>query len=94
MRKNVIRIVAGLAVAGGLAVGGAAIASAQDENIPPYPSVAEEQAIWNEGGAEFGSGAAKLVSAAWVGIPAQAMDYFEEGATFFGGMSGGSLPVK
>lgn len=90
MRKNMIRVIAAVGVAGGLAVGGAAIASAQDDNIPPYPSVAEQQVIWNEGGAEVGSGAAKLVSAAWIGIPAQAMDFFEGGAASMGGMA----PVK
>lgn len=87
MRKNMIRIGAGVAVAAGLAVGGAAIATAEDD---PYPSVAEQQAIWNQGGAEVGGGLAKLVSAAWVGIPAQALDFFQEGSASMSGLA----PVK
>lgn len=93
MRKNIIRISAAVAVAAGLAVGGAAIATAQDDSVLDiYPSVSEQQAIWNEGGAEVGGGAAKMVSAAWIGIPAQAMDYFEEGFGYMGGTS--MSPVK
>lgn len=96
MRKNIIRIGAGVAVAAGLAVGGAAIATAQD-SPGPYPSVSEQQAIWIEGGQNAGKGAAQLTSAAVLGIPAAFMDYGEEIVLFSVDQMGdasGMSPVK
>lgn len=104
MRKNLIRIGAAVAVSAGLAVGGAAIATAQDDPdaLGPYPSVSEQQDIWIQGGSDAGKGAAELTSAAVLGIPAAFMDYGEEignyGLHFMGEASGiagaAGMPVK
>lgn len=88
MHKFLTRTFAIAAMAVGVAMGGAAVASAapaiDSGPFEPYPSVISEQQTWNEGGALAGEGAAMLVSAAWVGVPAQAMDYAEEAFPGFG----------
>jgi hypothetical protein len=80
MRKNLIRIGAAVAVSAGLAVGGAAIATAQDDpdGFAPFPSVSEQQDIFIDGGKNAGKGAAQLVSAAYLGVPASFMDFGQE----------------
>lgn len=76
MRKFLTRTIGVAAVAVGFALGAAGTASAED--IGPYPSVAEQQAIFIDGGANAGKGAAQLVSSSVLGVPAAFMDYGEE----------------
>lgn len=79
MRKLVARTLGVATVSAGLALGAAGTAAAQDNPAyEPYPSVDEQQEIWNEGGANLGKGAAQLVSGAVVGVPAIALDYSHE----------------
>lgn len=80
MRKFLTRTIAVAAMAIGIAAGSMATASADIDPglFEPYPSVASQQEIWNQGGAHAGQGAAELVSAAVLGVPAAFMDYGEE----------------
>lgn len=102
MRKNLIRAAVALTLSAGVAVGGAAIAAAQDDtHVGPYPSVQEQQAIWIEGGENAGKGAAQLVSSAVLGVPAAFMDYGQTMGNYglqFGseasGAMGAAAPVK
>lgn len=97
MRKFLTRTIAVAAMALGIAAASMGTASAQADPglFPPYPSVASQQEIWNQGGAHFGQGAAELTSAAVLGIPAAFMDYGEEIAVVghhFATQSGGFMP--
>lgn len=88
MRKFLTRTFAIAAMAVGVALGGAAAASAAPAidagPFEPYPSAISEQQSWNAGGGMVGEGAATLVSAAWVGIPAWGLDFAEEALPGFG----------
>ncbi|MFO7191672.1 MULTISPECIES: hypothetical protein [Thermocrispum] len=86
MRKNLIRVGAAFGIAAGMAVCGSAVASAAETyDVPPFPSAVEQQQIFIEGGKNLGMGAAQLVSATYLGVPASVIDAVEEAGNYLGG---------
>lgn len=70
MRKTLLGALVPVAAMAGMFGAGTAQA---DETPNQSPTLADMNEQWNEGGAAIGGGAFQAVSAAWVGIPAQAM---------------------
>jgi len=85
MRKNLIRLGAAFGIAAGMAATSSAIASAAEADVPPFPSVTEQQEIFIEGGKNLGTGAAQLVSGVYLGVPASVIDAVEEAGNYLGG---------
>lgn len=74
MRKTLARTTAATAIALGAMTVGAGAASATTVDVPQVPenpTGADYVNTWNESGAQFGAGAAGLISSAYAGaIPA------------------------
>lgn len=92
MRKSVLRVMTPVVVGGAIVATGAGIASAatpHEGNVlsatttgtDQYPTLNTLRHSWDEGGAHVGYGLAKMVSAAWLGVPLSILDLPKEAMT-------------